>query len=205
MWKEFTERFSYPEQATESQLKDYANSDSRLLSSVFYSITIEWAFALAQQQLGTAGKNACRSFRRVRQLNDEIIDAEEDFANGILTYPILYSLSSPKHGYRMRRLLASAWHPSRENRMISNRLLSDFRSIMLDADAYPATAYESFSHLYKVMQFVMKRFAAEQAFAISLLVNQRLTVLLKRADNEWGNVLDQYRPKLLLRYTGNNF
>lgn len=202
MWKEFTERFSYPERVSRDQLREYITRDSRLLSSVFFSITIEWAFALAEERLGETGRAACKSFRRVRQLNDEIIDSEEDFTNGIVTYPMLYSLSSPEHGPRMRRLLAAAWRQGHEPETISNRMRIDYRDMMLETSAFVATAHESFNELYKVMQFVMTRFTAQQAFAISLLVNQRMTVLLKRSDNNWGHVADEYDPQFLSRYSG---
>jgi hypothetical protein len=195
MWREFADRFTFPEQVSAEQLTSYIHTESRLLSSVFYGITIEWAFVLAHKQLGPAGKAACRSLRRVRQLNDEIIDSEEDLVNGILTYPMLYALSLPEHGARMGRLLKDAWHAGGHSAVRASTI-DDFRNIMLQTDAFAATANVSFDQLFCAMQFTMESFAAERAFPISLLINQRLAVLLKRARNGWAHVPDQYRPRI---------
>lgn len=197
MWKESVERYTYPAQVSDVQLEEYTSGESRLLSSVFYSITIEWAFELAGTELSAAGKKACVSFRRVRQLNDEIIDVRDDFRNGILTYPILHSLASRRYGNHMRQLLAEAWPQGRDSIEISDEMITEFHQIILDADSFTATAEKSLSQLSNVMSFIMNSFDTGNAFDISLIVNQRLSTLLKWANNNWRHVPDRYVPYLI--------
>jgi hypothetical protein len=201
MWKESTERFRYPMRIADGHLRDYVHGQSRILSSVFYSITIAWAFALAGKELDDNGKKACISLRRVRQLNDEIIDTEEDFKNGILTYPILHSLFSARHGGRMRRILDGAWHTGQVPAEVPADLVAEFHHTLLDSGSFPAAANESLSQLLNAAGFIMGFFEPADAFEVSLIVNQRLSTLLKRAANGWRHVPDRYTARIASNQT----
>jgi hypothetical protein len=196
MWEESVERFQYPLRIEDGQLRDYVHGRSRILSSVFYSITVAWAFSLAGIELADNGKKACISLRRVRQLNDEIIDAEEDFKNGILTYPMLHSLSSKRYGERMRRILAEAWHAGQDPGKIPADLAAEFHRTLLDSKSFQAAAIESLSQLLDAAGFLMEFFEPGDAFEVSLIVNQRLSTLLKRAANGWHHVPDPYIARI---------
>ncbi len=197
MWKEAAARYRWPTQKSDDLLSDYVSGDSRLLSSVFYSITIAWAFSLIGREFGELGKKACVSLRKVRQLNDEIIDAEEDFRNGILTYPILHALADKSCHGRMDLVLAEAWHADRKPGEISDEMVNRFRDVLLDAGSFPATAEASLGELLKAASFIMDTFDVKDAFDISLILNQRLSTLVKRANNGWLHVPDRYIARSL--------
>jgi hypothetical protein len=196
MWKEFDKRYRVPRDTSASILRDYIHKESRILSSVFFGIAIEWAFLMAGEALTKESKDAGRALRKVRQLNDEIIDLEHDFRNGITTFPILHCLHSEQCGDDMARLLEVAWSLAQQQEQIPADLTRSFHQMIGRSYSLFATAVQSLNQLTTAMDFIMRYFDARRAFEVSLVLNQRMSTLTKRAHKNWGYVADDYRPKV---------
>lgn len=195
MWKESAQRYILPN-LTANTLDDYINGESRLLSSVFYSITIEWAYALADIEPGPATISMSKHFRRVRQLNDEIMDAEEDFVNGIATFPIMHALNSKQYGQKMLSLLEKGWSSGRNGTRIDDGLAGQAHSVMVQAGSFDSAAQHSWRLLSMVINFAQRNFSPGDAFELTLIINQRLGTLLRHADAGWQRVPDEYEPQI---------
>jgi hypothetical protein len=109
MWQEKQTRFQLPELVSAATLAEYVNGNSRLLSSVFFGSTIEMAFILANQALPATFPDALLALRKVRQINDELVDLDEDIQHGIITYPYLHCLSSVQWRQQLAKNIQEIW------------------------------------------------------------------------------------------------
>lgn len=195
MWREFAARYKVPSRVRREDLEKYVTGESRILSSVFYGIGIEWAHVLGGAHINTQVREACDALRRVRQLNDELIDTQDDFWNGILTYPVLHALASSDHSAEVGELLLHVWRAPSDGVDGMDALSHRFHSLLLEAGSFEATAHRAIDQLLTAANFVMDSFEPSLAFDISLILNQRISTLIKRAHVNWGYVADLYQPQ----------
>lgn len=92
MLGEQEQRHRMPSPPLSVAINAYLGPAGRLNSSVFFGVMPAWAYALADRQPPLAMQEAFSLLRRVRQLNDEIADIDEDLARGLITLPWLYAL-----------------------------------------------------------------------------------------------------------------
>jgi len=195
-WGEERERYQLPAAVSEATLTKYLEGDSRLLSSIFFPVTIEWAFLLAEGTLPPAFAPALVALRRMRQLNDEVVDADEDIRFGIVTFPYLHGLASPQGAELAENVLAT-WKLDRDEPGSPKmaELTAERRRLLHKAGSFEAAAHFSMGCLRTVMQAVMSRLPAEAAFDVTLLVNQRVSHLYRLAQHGWNEVPSVYQPE----------
>ncbi|MDI1450274.1 hypothetical protein [Polyangium sp. 6x1] len=195
-WGEETARYQVPGDVSAATLTEYLEGHSRLLSSIFFPVTIEWAFHLAEGSLPPAFAPALVALRRMRQLNDEMVDADEDIRYGIVTYPYLHALASP-HGAQIAENLRATWKLDRDEpgspKMTA--LTAQRRHLLQEAGSFEAAAQASMGFLRTIMRAVMSRLPAENAFDVTLLVNQRVSHLFRLAQHGWEEIPNVYQPE----------
>lgn len=196
MWREHENRYIAPSNTTQVQLQHYVSGESRILSSVFYSIAVEWAFILADKTVTNQVRSACIALRKVRQLNDEIIDLEDDFRNGIITFPLLSSLTSRRYKKDTLQLIKSAWD-NKSTYNVTNNHINQLNILVRKTGGLFYTASKSLDQLMASANYIMGSFEPKNAFEITLLINQRLSTLIKRANNDWWKVIDHYNLKYI--------
>ncbi|MDI3284108.1 hypothetical protein [Polyangium sp. 15x6] len=195
-WGEERERYQLPKAVSAATLTEYLEGDSRLLSSIFFPVTIEWAFLLAEGTLPPEFAPALVALRRMRQLNDEVVDADEDIRYGIVTFPYLHGLASPQ-GAQLAENVLTTWQLDRDEPSSPKmaELVAQRRLLLQEAGSFEAAAQFSMSCLRTVMQAVMRRLPAEAAFDVTLLVNQRVSHLFRLAQHGWKEIASVYQPE----------
>ncbi|MDC3960013.1 hypothetical protein [Polyangium jinanense] len=195
-WGEERERYRLPEAVSAATLNEYLEGHSRLLSSIFFAVTIEWAFVLAKGALPPEFAPALVALRKMRQLNDELVDADEDIRYGIVTFPYLHGLASP-HGAVLAQNIISTWQLDRDEPGSPKMALltAQRRAILQEAGSLEAAAQASMRFLRTVMQAVMSHFPAENAFDVTLLVNQRVSHLFRLLQHGWNEIPNVYQPE----------
>lgn len=195
-WREKQSHFRLPAPVTSAHLRAYLHGNSRLLSSIFFSTTIEWAFILHQGSLPKQCAPLLPSLRRLRQLNDELVDIDDDIRYGIVTYPYLHGLASKQYGSALAQNIYQTWEldaaDPASTQMVA--LTSQRRELLQQAGSFEATAIASMSLLRTAMKLIMNYFTPTQAFGITLLLNQRLSHLVRLAQNNWQEITNIYQP-----------
>ncbi|MDI3287447.1 hypothetical protein [Polyangium sp. 15x6] len=195
-WGEERERYRLPDAVSTATLNEYLEGHSRLLSSIFFPVTIEWAFLLAEGALPSEFAPALVALRRMRQLNDEVVDADEDIRYGIVTFPYLHGMASP-HGAELAQNVLATWqldHDEPDSPKMA-ALTAERRRLLQEAGSLGAAAQSSMQFLRTVMQAVMSRFPAETAFDVTLLVNQRVSHLFRLEEHGWQEITGVYQPE----------
>jgi hypothetical protein len=195
-WNEERLRYQLPEAVTADVLSEYLAGNSRLLSSIFLPVTISWALVLAKGQVPADFAPALAALRRVRQLNDELVDADDDIRYGIVTYPYLHGLASDRAGELAQNIRAT-WELDRSEPGSPGALglTQQRRQLLRDSGSFAATAQSSLGFLRTAMHAVMRHVPAAAGFDVSLLLNQRLSHLLRLAQNDWKDLPQVYQPE----------
>lgn len=199
---ELQERYTLPENVNEKYLNEYINGRSRLISSVFFGITIEWAYILAKKSLPPSLPEGIIALRKVRQLNDEIADVCDDLKAGIITYPVLAGLVSNDLGLVIKNNIKNLWEICRKNSNPQEevRLLKLIWNQLLCANSFQASAKVSMSLLEIVMKVIMTNVSADSAFDITVLINRRVSRLSLLKKCEWKESLEdeKFEPPIML-------
>jgi hypothetical protein len=185
-----------PDAVSPAVLQDYLTGDSRLLSSIFFGTTIEWAFILHQGTVPAQFKPVLPNLRRLRQLNDELVDVDDDIRYGIVTYPYLHGLASPQYGQQLAQNIRTTWDLdwAGPNSSEMEQLTAQRRILLQQAGSFAATATASMNFLRTCMAAVSEQVPATSAFGVTLLLNQRLSHLVRLAQNNWQEIANVYQP-----------
>ncbi len=190
MWREMVDRYQLPNTVNQQTLRNYLESENRLLSSVFFGSTITWAFQLhTVAGLPKGLDSALRHLRRARQLVDELLDYEADIDIGLVTFPYLHGLADSGSSHALRRNIRATWDES-VDRDIAEDLRSRRNNLLKDSKSLEATAIAAVAALEGFADFVVDYFSVAQAFEVTLLVNQRLSAVVRVAENEWNEISD---------------
>ncbi len=197
LWREKSSHFRLPDAVSAEALDDYLTGDSRLLSSIFFGTTIEWAFILHQGGVPAQFTNVLLNLRRLRQLNDELVDVDDDIRYGIVTYPYLHGLASPEYGQQLAQNIRKTWELdwAGPNFLEMEQLTVQRRSLLQKAGSFAATATASMDFLRICMAAVSEQFPVPSAFGVTLLLNQRLSHLVRLAQNNWQEIANVYQPE----------
>jgi hypothetical protein len=196
LWREKSSHFRLPDAVSPAVLQDYLTGDSRLLSSIFFGTTIEWAFILHQGTVPAQFKPVLPNLRRLRQLNDELVDVDDDIRYGIVTYPYLHGLASPQYGQQLAQNIRTTWELdwAGPNSSEMEQLTAQRRILLQQAGSFAATATASMNFLRTCMAAVSEQVPATSAFGVTLLLNQRLSHLVRLAQNNWQEIANVYQP-----------
>jgi hypothetical protein len=189
MWTEHRNRYLIPE-LSDNYIDEYLNGDSRLLSSVFFSIGIESAYKLSGVEIPADLKRNINNLRKVRQLNDELLDFEDDLLNGLITSPILLGLQNPELKGSLEMLINKLWQNN------SKIILKRISNIVHENKYIQYLAQFSYELLLRVFDSIRNNFGSKKAFEISLLLNIRIALLVRLELNDWHDVDKsmQYSP-----------
>jgi hypothetical protein len=190
MWNEWNTRYNMPDIITENTLEEYIFGESRLTSSVFFGITIEWAFSISGIKLPTNLRKGIEFLRRVRQLNDEIADFEHDVKIGLITYPLLTGLSSKGIGSDLAAKIRSIWEyeqKSHESHGIDD-LLYNVWLLLVESGSFEKSAMASMQLLDQSIYAIMDYFSPKNSFDITLLINLRIARLARLRQNKWREI-----------------
>jgi hypothetical protein len=138
MWNDKKSRYSMPVNDIYKQLNKYLGDESRLLSSVFFGITIKWAYAISGKHVPTKINETINHLRKIRQLNDEIVDVDEDVRLGILTYPYLYGLTVNGYKEHLAENIMKTWQGSTSHEI--NELNAERKNILRESGAFDSSA-----------------------------------------------------------------
>ena len=195
MWVERSSRYRLPSSTGALTIDAYVSGSSRILSSVFHSICLEFAYAAQNTPAPPHLVDACRHLRRVRQLNDEIADVGDDFASGLCTLPILIALQDPQSSAEISELVGIAWpHDATASGQASAEWVERLYATLNSCDALGTTARHSLAHLQRFIDQVYLTTAPTEAFEVALLIGQRITHLLRMCDNAWRDIDSVYYP-----------
>lgn len=191
MLTEHGQRFAplpgYPSDA----IIEYLSPRSRLLSSVFFGILPIWANILTTNRVSSAlMKESTAALRAVRQLNDEILDANDDICHGLLTLPWLYALEETPE---LREKIENLWKDTR-----NANALKECQIILEKSNGRQRATAKSLEILSLSMKatresFNANRFFSTHAFEITLLHNIRWTLL------NWLEKVDYKRDPKTIR------
>jgi hypothetical protein len=167
-----------------------------LLSSVFFGSTIEIAFILANQALPATFPDALLALRKVRQIDDELVDLDEDIQHGIITYPYLHCLSSVQWRQQLAKNIQEIWQTDLvlENEAKLSLLAKECRTLLQQAGSFVTTALVSVTLLNRVAKAMMDYYPVNKAFEITLLLNQRSSHLSRLEQNQWQEIPNVYQP-----------
>lgn len=154
-------------------IANYVGERSRLDSSIFLGVLPGWAFCLARRSPPPRFLETFALMRRVRQLNDEIDDVEEDLVAGQLTLPWLYALESePDLSGRIAELWQAQADPA---------ALGGCTTALARSGGCERAAAVSLEWLAKSMNAVCHAWSPGGAFEISAIVNVRWAHLNRMA------------------------
>jgi len=187
MFTEHNNRFKPLPEYTSDAIQEYLLPGSRLLSSVFFGILPIWAYMLTDHKLKKEIHESLKKLRMVRQLNDEILDAEGDLNHGLLTLPWLYAMEEKPE---LRNLIEKQWK-YRNRQTLKDNCFKKLES----SGARKRAVRQSKEFLSQSMKITMKHFRAENAFDITLLHNVRWALLnWLEKENFKRNPGDIYNP-----------
>jgi 8-oxo-dGTP pyrophosphatase MutT (NUDIX family) len=178
MFTEHCNRFKlYPEYISDA-IRIYLSPNSRLLSSVFFSILPIWAYLLTDEKsnlkktderLTNKIKESFEKLRMVRQLNDEILDVKHDLENGLLTLPWLYAIEEKKE---LKEVIEILWDKRKGSTSIE-----ECYQILESTSGRERSMEQSLDFLSYSMSNTMENFNVEKAFDVTLLHNIRWALL----------------------------
>jgi 8-oxo-dGTP pyrophosphatase MutT (NUDIX family) len=152
-------------------VRDYLLPNSRLLSSIFFGVLPVWAHALANKIPSDQMMGAMAAMRKVRQLNDEILDVNDDICYGLLTLPWLYAIEEKPI---LRRKIEKLW---KEKDITNSKTFIECQQILYKSSSRKRTAVESLKFLSQSMRITIESFPINRAFEITLLHNIRWALL----------------------------
>ncbi len=198
MWQEWKERFQIPDNLSDQFLDSYLNGNSRLLSSVFFSISIEWAFKLSNINLNEDLLDSAILLRKVRQLNDEIADFDEDIISGIITYPYLIGLANNIISDDLTNIIMQIWHNGQKyNSYNHSTAINKIWNLLYISGCFEKAALDSMKLLKKVMNTISLNIRPEKAFEVTIIVNLRIARLFRLKKNNWREIPREkiYQPR----------
>ncbi len=182
MWSEYETRFQIPK-INKDCLRNYIFGNSRLISTVFYSITIENAYKLSAKHIPESILKNLINLRRVRQLNDELIDIYEDISEGLVTYPLLIALANKKYTLEIKKYLRLIWASNNKS-----KYLDELVDLLIKIGSIKKSALHSYKLLITFLNSIMEHFHPKNAFDITLILNQRIALLTRLEQNGWKQV-----------------
>lgn len=148
---------------------NYLLPGDRIMSSVYFGILPVWAQTLANKPASKELIKSTEALRKVRQLNDEIVDVFDDIKEGLLTLPWLYALEEvPDLRWEIERL----WANNKDS-----TALAKCKDIMSNSSARQRVAAKSLGILSESMKMTQKMFNSNTAFELTLLHNVRWALL----------------------------
>jgi hypothetical protein len=164
MLMENNQRFGpFPEHVSDSIRNYFDQKSSRLLSSIFFGVLLEWACLLSEKVRPNELSDSSKKLRQVRQLNDEILDVYSDIRTGLLTLPWLYAIEE------FPELQSSIQQLWREKGNTAS--FGQCQDMMRRSQARQRAAERSRELLGQSMTRTQQLFKAEIAFDITLLHN----------------------------------
>ncbi len=178
MFTEHCNRFNLYSGYTFDAIQTYLSPNSRLLSTVFFSILPIWAYLLTDkksklkktnERLTNKIKDSFEKLRMVRQLNDEILDVKHDLENGLLTLPWLYAIDEKRE---LKELIEILW-----GKREGNTSIEECYQILESTSGRERSMKQSVDFLSYSMNNTMENFKIEEAFDVTLLHNIRWALL----------------------------
>lgn len=182
MWAEQASKFSLPIIGQDA-VEDYLQ-DSRLLSSVFFGITIDWAGTMADAKYTSSYTRLSKLMRKVRQLNDEMLDVDEDILWGLATLPYIHCLTHVDTGPVMQQNIIRTWE-SLEKPEELRKLHTNRQGLLMQSKSMEACAGYSRTILLEASNLIMELFEPQHAFDVTLMLNIRLALLHRLEENNW--------------------
>ncbi|MEQ1934167.1 MAG: NUDIX domain-containing protein [Fimbriimonadaceae bacterium] len=188
MMQEHAERFVPPREAPSDLIGRYLTSQNRLLSSIFFGVLPEWAYIAAGKQMPPTISETLHALRRVRQLNDEIVDVQDDIVDGLVTLPWLYALEEDRslHG-----LIGKLWRQPQ-----NPQALAACNVRLQRTHALQRASTQSEELLLRSMEATMTCFHAREAFELTLLHNVRWAMLARLRNSEFRDVRPPREPSI---------
>jgi len=200
MWNEKNTRFQLPKEVNRYLLEDYVKGKSRLLSSIFYAVNIQWVFTISNLEIPNYFNNAILAIRKVRQLNDEIADLDEDIHEGLITLPYLHSLNNKTISSQMKQNITGTWNAIQKQESTLELDLQR-REMLQKAGSCNYASIHSWNLLNIFKKAIVEYFRPEDAFDIVNLIGRRTNHLIRMSKNKWSDNKKQvYEP-----YSGVDF
>jgi 8-oxo-dGTP pyrophosphatase MutT (NUDIX family) len=158
-------RYQLPGPPLSVSINAYLGPASRLNSSVFFGVLPAWAYALADRPVPPAMQEAFSLLRRVRQLNDEVADVDEDLARGLVTLPWLYAMEEAP---ALRARITELWQ--RPNDAAARQACLDLLHATQGCDL---ALDESLRWLTRSMDAVREHLRPADSFEVTALLNVR--------------------------------
>lgn len=188
MLQEDAQRFTLPPQPLSDVIGSYFASNSRLLSSIFFGVLPRWAYLVAGRELPSSMVESLDALRRVRQLNDEISDVQEDLAHGLVTLPWLYAIEEDPE---LRNLIEQFWQrPESADAGVA------CRDHLRKSRGMQRASAKSLEFLSKSMRATTTGFPISKAFELSLLHNVRWAHLTRIRLNDYEDIRPPRQPFL---------
>ena len=170
---EYNSRYKSNIQYITDAIRNYLLPNSRLMSSIFFGVLPYWAYLLSAKEIPAQMKDSMGLLRKVRQLNDEILDAEEDICNGLLTFPWLCAIEEKPP---LRSQIKKLW--TLKNKA-GSQCFTKCKEYMDSSSGKQRTAHESINCLSLSMSATMESELLHNnvAFEITLLHNVRWALL----------------------------
>ncbi|HUU40650.1 MAG TPA: hypothetical protein VMW42_06910 [Desulfatiglandales bacterium] len=189
-WEEMENHFQFPLNITELKLQDYLNGPSRLDVAIFFPLAIESSYINVGMNPPEEAIKLGKMLSRVRQLNDEIVDIEEDIRAGILTFPYMHGLCCLEKRGQIKTFIEQLWR-TKESSIDPQKTSSIERGayeLLLNSGSLKATAIESIRLINSCTEMVMRLFAPDRCFSLCLLITQRFAHIRRLEQNRWKEI-----------------
>ena len=162
----------------------YLSKDNGVRASVFFSIGVEAAAILAGKSDISRWRQVGAELSKVRQINDEILDFEEDLHIGSVTLPMIIAAQNPDYGEEFGTLLSGIW----ERKHVTDFEKEHYGKFIDETKALPSAGSLSAGILAGVVNTVCSEIKPEDAFLVYCLIGLRIGVLRRLYLNGWRDV-----------------
>lgn len=182
MWSEYKNIYFLPPNVDKKYIYEYIyGENSRLVSSVFFGIGVEWAHILKHGYVSNDISLLSDRLRRLRQLNDEISDWKKDISIGLVTLPFLNCIENKEYSQSSLKLIGDCWDRDESHYYFCDKL----HEILVLSGAFYKSSLSSLKITKEITDVLSHSFTHKNCFDIGLLINLRVCRLVRIIDNNW--------------------